>query len=823
MRFRPTVIICFVLSVLNVSGQQPPVTTMESIDSKKTSLPAKPTLALPEEKAKAVSIRWFETPPVIDGQLEEGEWSQAATLKNFYQIDPGDNIAPSRETITFLGYDARNLYIAIRAYDDPAKIRATVAKRDVVSDDDNIRIYLDTFNDQNKAYLLVFNPLGVQADATFTEDKGEDYSVDVVMESKGKLTSDGYTVEVAIPFRSLRYRAGVGRMWGIHVQRQIKHLNDELDSWMPISRDKTGTLNQMGHITGLDKLSGERTLELIPSITVSESGNRVPTLSTLDLINNPTLRDPGRFVNEPAGMDLGLTMKYGITSTASLDLAINPDFAQVEADQLVITANQRFPIFFQEKRPFFLEGIEIFQTPLNTVHTRTIIDPDVAVKLTGKSKRHTYGLILASDAAPGSFSEDEKNDPIIAPGIERFVGKNAYVGVMRLRRDLGGDSSIGLVGTAYSFIDRHNYLGGFDGRNRINAQTVLTYQLLGTTSRQFFLDPDLGRTIYRTGNALGYSFNWSSIGRHFGYTLSGEGFSRDYRANVGFTRRVNTNLESLNLQYKSEPKPKATLISWNVSNRSSIRFDFQGRLQVWDQSPQLSLNFSRQTYLVLYGFFGRERLFEEEFGPKRTGTRQGAFAGPSAERGANYKAIGFSFGMRPSKTYSFDVDSYYSPGIFDFDFGAGPRFPRVSPAALADPDAPLDPGPGNKWSGRLSFAYQPSDSLRITFDYTKTRLLRQDTKRIAFDDNIYSTRGTYQFTRFTFVRARIDYDTLTLRALGQLLFGWTPNPGTSFYVGYNDDLNRNGFNPFTGQPEPGLQRNTRTFFIKMTYLFRRSF
>ncbi|HJP90583.1 MAG TPA: DUF5916 domain-containing protein [Pyrinomonadaceae bacterium] len=821
MRFRPTVIICFVLSVFNVSGQQPPAVTRGSVVSKKSNLPNEP--ALPEDKAKAVSIPRFETAPVIDGQLDEKVWAQAAVLKNFYQIDPGDNIAPSRETITLLGYDARNLYVAFRAYDEPDKIRATVAKRDAVSDDDNIRIYLDTFNDQNKAYLLIFNPLGVQADAIFTEDKGEDYSVDIVMESKGRLTSDGYTVEVTIPFRSLRYRAGPGRMWGIQVQRRIKHLNDELDSWMPISRDKTGTLNQMGHITGLENLSGERTLDLIPSIAASESGSRVRTLSTLDLLNNPTLLDPGRFVNEPAGVDLGLTMKYGITSTASVDLAINPDFAQVESDQLVITANQRFPIFFEEKRPFFLEGIEIFQTPLNTVHTRTIIDPEVAVKLTGKSTRHTYGLILASDAAPGNFSEDEKNDPNISPRIDRFVGKNAYVAVLRLKRDLGGDSSIGLIGTAYSFIDKHNYLGGFDGRNRIDAQTVLTYQIIGTASRQFFFDPDLGRNIYRPGSALGYSVNWSSIGRHFGYSLSGEGFTRDYRANVGFTRRVNTNLESLNLQYKSEPKPKATLISWNVQNRSSIRFDFQGRLQVWDQSPQLSLNFSRQTYLVLYGFFGRERLFEEEFGAKRTAIRPGAFAGPTAERGANYKAIGFSFGTRPSKTYSLDVNTYYSPGIFDFDFGAGPRFPRVSPAALANPNAPLDPGPGNKWSADLSFAYQPSESLRITFDYTKTRLLRQDTGLIAFDDNIYSTRATYQFTRFTFVRARVDYDTLALRAQGQFLFGWTPNPGTSFYIGYNDDLSRNGFNPFTGQPEPGLHRNTRTFFIKITYLFRRSF
>jgi hypothetical protein len=245
---------------------------------------------------------------------------------------------------------------------------------------------------------------------------------------------------------------------------------------------------------------------------------------------------------------------------------------------------------------------------------------------------------------------------------------------------------------------------------------------------------------------------------------------------------------------------------------------------VWDESPQLSLSFRQQTYLQLYGFFGRERLYEEEFGRRRSGVQSGAFFGPSSERGAYYRAAGFEFGTTPSKKYSVEVGAYYAPGIFDFDFGAGRRFPRVSPAALEfGQGAPLDPGPGSKWVANASVAYQPTDALRVTFDYTKTSLRRSDTGRYAFDDNIYSLRATYQFTRFTFARARVDYDSLLLQARGQFLFGWTPNPGTSFYVGYNDDVNRNGFNPFTGQPEPGLRRNGRTFFVKTSYLFRRSF
>ncbi len=176
----------------------------------------------------------------------------------------------------------------------------------------------------------------------------------------------------------------------------------------------------------------------------------------------------------------------------------------------------------------------------------------------------------------------------------------------------------------------------------------------------------------------------------------------------------------------------------------------------------------------------------------------------------------------PSKKYSMSFEAVYIWGAFDFDLGNGPRYPRASPAALTNPDALLDPGPGSELSFFSNFTYQPTDLLRISLDYTKDRLTRYDTGRVAFDDNILALRTTYQFTRFTFARARVDYDTLAALIRAQFLVGWTPNPGTSFYVGYNDDLNRNGFNPFTNQLEPGFRRNGRTFFIKMSYLFRRS-
>ncbi|HYP02459.1 MAG TPA: hypothetical protein VER76_19870, partial [Pyrinomonadaceae bacterium] len=140
-----------------------------------------------------------------------------------------------------------------------------------------------------------------------------------------------------------------------------------------------------------------------------------------------------------------------------------------------------------------------------------------------------------------------------------------------------------------------------------------------------------------------------------------------------------------------------------------------------------------------------------------------------------------------------------------------------------DPDAPLDPGAGNLLQYELNLDYKPTTALNTSLTFIKNRMTRRDTGLVAFDTNIVTLRTTYQFSRFTFLRARIDYDSLAANARGQFLLGWTPNPGTAFYAGYNDDLNRDGFNRFTGQLEPGFRRNGRTFFIKMSYLIRRSF
>ena len=836
-------------------------------------------VALPPEKAAPVVVPRLDAAPVIDGKLDDAAWKQARVLKDFYQTEPGDNIAPSQPTEVLIGYDARTLYVAFRAYDEPSKVRANVAKRDGIFDDDFVGMYLDTFNDQRKAFEMLFNPLGIQADAVFTENSGEDFSVDLVHESKGALTSDGYVVEVAIPFKSLRYEAGKGKLWGVHFFRRIKRLNNETDSWMPISRDVQGNLIQAGKLTGLEGISTERTLEIIPSFTLSETGKRVRTFLPTPFPNTGDAQPqlgPGRMLNSPIEFDFGVTSKFGLTPTVTLDFAYNPDFAQVEADQTVVTANQRCPIFFQEKRPFFLEGKEIFDTSSQVVHTRAIFDPDVAVKLTGKRGRNTFGLILASDNGPGNFTDEEREDRALevlrlrrpqGPGesdaafaarlnraqfvesnFARFVDKNAFIGVLRLKRDVGRESSIGMFATTYNFTERHNQLVGIDARFKLDPKTFTTFEIVATNSKNYFRNLATDETSYRNRNGFAYNYLLDYTGRYFGYSLNASGRTRDYRADVGFTRQTNTNNVGFGFRLSTEPNPKAILTSFRFQNFTNFSYDWQGRSQNWIDGTNYNFSFAHQTFLQIGTNFGYERLVEEEFGTRRAAGRPGAFAGDDSERQTRQKTIFIYAERQFNKQFYAYFFTGTRRGIFDFDFGAGPDFPRVSPYAIAvrqaraqglcvskkdenGNDIPLpsvcfdalDPGSANGFDIDAGVTLQPTSALRTTLGYVKARLTRRDNGLVAFDDNIFALRSTYQFTRYLFARARLDYGTLSTSARGQFLFGWTPNPGTSFYVGYNDDLQRNGYNPFTSQLEPGLRRNGRTFFIKASYLFRRSF
>ena len=794
--------------------------------------PKKSGVVIPPEKAKAISIPKAAIGITIDGKVDEEAWKQAAVFKDFIQTGPGNNVPPSKPTEVYMMYDEKNLYIAFKCWDEKDKIRATVAKRDEVFGEDNVRMWLDTYNDQRRAYVLGFNPLGIQQDGIYTEGQGADFSVDIVMESKGAIEDWGWSVEVKIPFKSLRYSAGKGKMWGFNAARNIDRFNDEFDQWLPDDRDISGFLVKHGKITGLDEIKYERTLEIVPSITLSQTGERVHANEIA----------AGRWVNRPIKQDIGVTLKYTLSPNITLDAAINPDFAEIEADAPVVTANQRFPIFFQEKRPFFLEGKEIFDSPLQPFYSRRIGDPDFAAKLTGKIDKTSFGFLAASDKNPRGFSEDDRTenriclqnqqvDPSVVCPDDQFIGKNALFSVLRLKRDFGKNNNIGFFGTARIFPKDRNFVGGFDGKYKPNDATVVTFQVLGTHSRKNFYNPDTDQSDYRTGNGLGYVINADYTKDTHGWFAEIFGRTKDYRADSGFTRRTNTNQAFFANRISTKSKPKNTFIRFDWNQFARYTFDWAGRTQYALLGTGLNIQMQGSVFMHIEGGEQFEKIYEEEFGAKRNvanGIAGKFFDQPTRSALQPYA----SFNINKTFNKQFNMYAFVGSifGAFDFDFGAGNRFPRRSPAYIAwiqggqaGPKPGLDPGPGYQFDAEVGFQYKPIDPLRISLDYTKSQLTRYDNDQVAFDTNIFTLRSTYQFSRFAYIRARWDYDTLSSHTAGQLLFGWNPNPGTAFYVGYNDDFNYNGFNRFTDIYEPGFQRNGRTFFIRASYLFRKSF
>ncbi|HEV8124102.1 MAG TPA: DUF5916 domain-containing protein [Gemmatimonadales bacterium] len=760
-----------------------------------------------------VHLGRFDAPPVIDGILDEPAWQTAARLEGFIQTEPGDNTAPTHPTVVMIGFDARSIYIGLVATDDSAQVRATIAARDAILNDDIITLFLDTFGDRKRAYVLAFNPLGIQQDGVYTEGTElPDYSVDLVMQSRGRVTATGWSVEAEIPLSSLRFSASPGQSWHLQVQRRIRHLNNELDSWMPLVRGDAAFLARAGTLSGIDQLPARRSVELIPSVTGLWAGERTPGAAS---------GGPDAFRDQALNPDVGLSGRMGLSSGVSLDVAVNPDFAQVEADAPIVLANQRFPTKFPEKRPFFLEGLDLFQTPISVVHTRTIVDPMAAVKLTGTRGSTAFGLLLASDEAPGSFSDLERRDSSLQSQIDRLGGHNSSIAVLRARRETGAGSTVGLLGTGYHFVDRDNVTGGVDVRLAPNPRLVATAQLTGTWARRSFYDPETNQDVLRDGTGLGYYLSLRRTGRHFNTILTGSGRSPDYVSEVGFTAQVNTNVWSLETRWNSEQHADATLMSWSAAHTVLVQFDWQGRPTYGFLWPRLALNFPRLTTVTIGPYLDYNRIFEEEFGPKRGPGQAGAFFGaPSRE--TLYRGFAITGSSTPDRRWTIEESLDWSWDTFDYDFGDGPRFPRVSPAALADPNAPLDPGPGATFDASLTVAWTPVSAIRVDASYTRSQLRREDTGRFAYRENLWSGETVLQLGSFTFLRLRADYRSSRSNLRTQFLAAWTPNPGTAVYLGYDDDLNHEGYSPFSGIREPGWQRNARTLFVKLSWLFRKT-
>lgn len=705
----------------------------------------------------ALTLGKLAAPPRIDGVMSGDEWAGATKAELNFQIEPGDNIAASEKTEVFLAADRETLFIAFRAYDsDPSAIRARVSKRDDINEDDLVVLMLDTFNDRQRAYRFTFNPLGIQQDGVFT-GQGVDESWDTQYESKGQLTKDGYIVEAAIPFKSIRFLAGKNAKWGLHLRRVIPR-KAERTSWQPVLRDVGSLLLQMGELNGLEDIYSGRTLDVIPTVVGSINSEReaIPAMPGQAQLNTVNKFDPG------------LTAIYSLTPNLTLAATINPDFSQVEADVPQINTNQRFALFYPERRPFFLEGLDVFDPVpdrgFKLLNTRTIIDPDWGVKLTGKLGRNAVGVLVASDRAPGL--QVARDDP--------HFGQNALFTVVRWQRSFGQDSAVGAFWTDRRFGNESNNVLAGETRLRLTKAANFGFQLVRTR-----MTDQQGRTV----SDWAANTRFANFGRHWRIFLSDEYVGSDYSAQAGFIRRRGYHQQLADVGRVFWTKEGSKLNKWLVNVWAYLYTQRSkqpgGLAEVEFFDPAIDFQFQRGIQLNYYhartreGFAGRELSYVYDH--------------------VDYKMFAF-------KKFTITGRADWGGGIF-YD----PRNPQV----------------GRRLDWQADLGFRPNDKLNVSLLYLKSRLQNTATGARFFNQEILRNRTTYQFTPYHSFRGIFDYDT-SLRQFGaSLLYAYAPRPNTTFFLGYNDLL-FNAYDPLAQRraPDEGLLRQRRTLFFKLSYNFR---
>ena len=483
------------------------------------------------EVGTALAVPLLVEPIRIDGVLDDPGWDAAARVELAYEYLPGDNIEPPVRTEALIAYSQSHLYIGWRCHDpEPEKIRAHLMDRDDVEtfiQDDHVRVTIDSFNDERRGFHFRVNPLGIQADAIFSESGGFETSFDMIWKSAGRIDAEGYSVEVAIPFSQLRFaQSSAPQTWGFDLQRLYPRSVRHAIASQPRDRNRNCDLCQATKLSGFADIQPGRNVELTPTLTASQS----------ELLEAPFSDRPEVSDDEA---ELGLSARWSPNPNLSLNLAVNPDFSQVEADAAQLDVNRRFALFFEEKRPFFLEGADLFDTPIQAVFTRTIADPDWGVKFTGKTGANGFGLFAARDAI----------NNLLLPGNQfsraTSIDEEVDNGVLRYRRDIGRNSIVGLLWTGREGQgDYRNHVVGADAFLRFDNRNTLQLQYLRSETRY---PTDLATELQQPLDSfsddaflLGYNYDSRSWDGWLWIEDRGDGF----RADSGFVPRAD--LRSIN-------------------------------------------------------------------------------------------------------------------------------------------------------------------------------------------------------------------------------------------------------------------------------------
>ncbi len=773
---------------------------------------------LPPEAAKAApgardSVVVYKTPtemlltlqraekrPVIDGRLDDEAWNSAPVFRRFVQYEPVDNVLPPQQSEGRVTYDSEFLYVAFRAFEpDRSNIRATIHPRERGGElDDKVAVSIDTYNDNRRAYVFRVSPAGLQFDGVKTEGQRTDDTPDFVWYAAANIDSLGWTAELAIPFASLRLPPGSEHQFGMDMVRYHGKAGVR-SSWSPRRRGNPCDICQQGTVQGLTGLSTGRTIDFLPYVSANESGTRA-FLTDSALIGGSyySANSPQSFaLARPTG-SAGLDLRATVTPSMVLNATVNPDFSQVESDDEQVRVNQRFTLFFQERRPFFLESRDVFEVSRQggggggpgggdggageLLYTRAIVDPSVGGRITGKTGSTSYGFLYARDDNPAFFYYDGYE----GSGVERTIGSPANVLVSRVRRDVLNDSWIGA-----SFLGRR----GGSSETAVGEADIalrrgrLTFAAEGGYSSEREPDRPLlsSRFDGETRHGGYYSSRLAQAGRNFNWSLSASGLSPEFRNQLGRYSRIG--IESYAARAQFDQYPNNRIVQKVTQSLSVSRVNaFGGGFLDYSITPRFEITFRQRAALNASWMIERQTILGREL------AQQGVFADFRVETSQWVQFGGF--------LYAGDRE------LFD------PADPRVTKGIFGNLRMTVRPTPQSSLEirGQRSNHYDGWGGAKVD------------------DANIVRLRGTYQFSRRLGARLIGEYsdqfNTLVSNPLSERIVRYTSSilvtyelaPSSFLFVGYNE-LQQDYDTPVV--PRHQMLRTGNQIFMKLSYLFRR--
>ncbi len=734
---------------------------------------------------------------VIDGLLDEPVWAGARRLTGFSLYTPVDGRPAPDSTEVLIWYSHAAIHFGVRAFEPHGAVRATLADRDRVNNDDNIELHLDTFEERRRAFVFIVNPLGIQGDGTKNEAGGfipgsnvspgqNDLSADFQWQSRGRVTDFGYEVEIRIPFSSLRYPVGGAQRWGLQVIRKVQHSGYE-QTWTPVRRGAASFIAQEGWLTGLTDMHHGVDVTLNPEVTSTIAGTPCCAPGNADW----------RYTSRPR---FGGNVRAGLGSNVVVVGTIRPDFSQVEADATQVAADPRFALFYPERRPFFVEGSDQFNVPNTLVYMRRIVQPDAALKLNARQGRTNLALLSALDVATTPSG-----------GTDRPL-----VDVLRVTRDFGTQSTAGLVYSDRIAKGNTNRVLGADVKALFGGMYYAQLQFAGSQSR--------AAGISRTG-AL-----WEAVvdrtGRAWGFHYNLLGIRPDFRADNGFVARTG-------------------FVQPNAANRFTLFGKPGARIERY-------MVFVSATGLWKYrDFFDAKSLLEGRVNLSNTFTLRGGWSVSLTPTIATYAFDPAAFSTLATENGTAAPDPFVPGPRLTTTTGAlsvsTPQFRRFAASASATSAQDVDFSETSRirrmaYSGSLDL--RPNERIRLNATYASNEWIRRTNGQSSYSQRIPRVKIEYQLARPLFVRlisqyeanrreALVDYrtglpllvrgsdgrySTSTARSSNLLradwLFSYRPRPGTVLFAGYGNSMTEPAALGFDR-----LRRVSDGFFLKASWLF----